>query len=527
MHRMSSCPAVELNWQLPNHQSQCKFKIDLPISESPHNHVKLTPEPKILSNILQHIGNTPLVRLNSIPKAENISCEILAKCEFFNAGGSVKDRIGLRMIEDAEKSGRLKPGDVLIEPTSGNTGIGLALAAAVKGYRCIIVMPEKMSKEKVDVLRALGAEIVRTPTAASFDSAESHIGVAKRLLQEMPNAHILDQYTNPSNPLAHYDGTAEELLEACNNQIDMVVAGAGTGGTIAGLARKIKQRCPNCLIVGVDPYGSILAQPESLNETSVTQYDVEGIGYDFVPTVLDRSLVDCWFKSSDAESFDMARQLIRHEGLLCGGSSGSAVHSALAAIRHYKLGPGKRVVVMLPDSVRNYMTKFLSEDWLIERGYAPTQDFANGVGEFDSDTRWKSVRVGSLDLKAPLSVLPDVSVKEALELLNREGFDQLPVVHADGKIVGMATLGFIMSHIIKGTLKPTDPVSNAVYHKFTKVTPDCPLGVISRHLDSDHFILVVNQQRQYLGDRKESVKEVIFGILTRIDLLNYLLSNKL
>uniref|UniRef100_A0A1I8GUQ0 Cystathionine beta-synthase n=1 Tax=Macrostomum lignano TaxID=282301 RepID=A0A1I8GUQ0_9PLAT len=474
-----------------------------------------TPEPKILSNILQHIGNTPLVRLN------------MAKCEFFNAGGSVKDRIGLRMIEDAEKSGRLKPGDVLIEPTSGNTGIGLALAAAVKGYRCIIVMPEKMSKEKVDVLRALGAEIVRTPTAASFDSAESHIGVAKRLLQEMPNAHILDQYTNPSNPLAHYDGTAEELLEACNNQIDMVVAGAGTGGTIAGLARKIKQRCPNCLIVGVDPYGSILAQPESLNETSVTQYDVEGIGYDFVPTVLDRSLVDCWFKSSDAESFDMARRLIRHEGLLCGGSSGSAVHSALAAIRHYKLGPGKRVVVMLPDSVRNYMTKFLSEDWLIERGYAPTQDFANGVGEFDSDTRWKSVRVGSLDLKAPLSVLPDVSVKEALELLNREGFDQLPVVHADGKIVGMATLGFIMSHIIKGTLKPTDPVSNAVYHKFTKVTPDCPLGVISRHLDSDHFILVVNQQRQYLGDRKESVKEVIFGILTRIDLLNYLLSNKL
>jgi cystathionine beta-synthase len=197
-----------------------------------------------LPNILHHIGNTPLVRINSIAKAAGLKCELLAKCEFFNAGGSVKDRIGYRMVEDAEKSGRLKKGDVLIEPTSGNTGIGLALAAAVKGYRCIIVMPEKMSQEKVDVLRGLGAEIVRTPTEAAFDSPESHIGVANRLNKEIPNSHILDQYSNPSNPLAHYDGTAEEILDACDGKVDMVVATAGTGGTIAGIARKIKEKLP-------------------------------------------------------------------------------------------------------------------------------------------------------------------------------------------------------------------------------------------------------------------------------------------
>ena len=223
----------------------------------------------------------------------------MAKCEFFNAGGSVKDRIALRMVEDAEKSGQLKAGDTIIEPTSGNTGIGLALAAAVKGYRCIIVLPEKMSNEKVATLRALGAEIVRTPTSASWDSPESHISVAQRLLAEIPNSIILDQYRNPGNPLAHYDTTAEEIIKQCGGKPDMVVLGAGTGGTISGIGRKIKEKCPDCIVVGVDPLGSILAEPENLNRTDVTYYDVEGTGYDFIPTVLDRSVVDRWIKSRD------------------------------------------------------------------------------------------------------------------------------------------------------------------------------------------------------------------------------------
>lgn len=216
-----------------------------------------------------------------------------------------------------------------------------------------------MSQEKVDVLKALGAEIIRTPTEAAWDSPESHIGVAKRLNNEIPNSVILDQYGNPNNPLAHYEHTAEEIIEACNGKVDMFVAGAGTGGTVAGVAKKLKEKCPGVIIVGVDPNGSILAQPEALNDEGVHSYKVEGIGYDFIPQVLDRSLVDFWVKTDDKESFIMSRKLIRQEGLLCGGSCGSAMVGAIKAIKHFKFGKDKRVVVLLPDSVRNYMSKFL------------------------------------------------------------------------------------------------------------------------------------------------------------------------
>ena len=277
--------------------------------------VSSAPEPRILETVLDHIGNTPMVRLNRIPQSQGVRCEVLVKCEFFNAGGSIKDRIGKRMVEDAEKSQRIKKGDVLIEPTSGNTGIGLALAAAVKGYRMIVTMPEKMSQEKVDILKALGAEIIRTPTEAAWDSPESHIGVANRLKNEIPNAHILDQYANPSNPLAHYDGTAEEILQQTGGKLDYIVMSAGTGGTITGVARKLKEKVPGVVVIGVDPKGSILAQPEELNGP-ISSYAVEGIGYDFIPTVLDRKIVDKWIKTEDRESLVMARRMIREEGNL-------------------------------------------------------------------------------------------------------------------------------------------------------------------------------------------------------------------
>ncbi len=280
------------------------------------------------------------------------------------------------MICDAEASGRIKPGDILIEPTSGNTGIGMALTAALKGYKMIITLPEKMSKEKVDVLKALGAEIIRTPTEAAWDAPESHIGVAKKLNSELPNSHILDQYVNPSNPLAHYDGTAEELIYQCDGKIDYLVSAAGTGGTISGLAKKLKEKIPTIQIIGVDPHGSILAQPESLN-TESGSYKVEGIGYDFIPDVLDRSLVDKWVKTEDKESFVMARRLIRSEGLLCGGSSGSAMSAAIRAIKELNIPKGKRVVVILPDSVRNYMAKFLSEEWMKDNHLPMTKEELN------------------------------------------------------------------------------------------------------------------------------------------------------
>jgi len=373
-------------------------------------------EPKICKNILDHVGNTPLVRLNRIGKNKSdgaLECEILVKCEFFNAGGSVKDRIGKRMVMDAEASGRIKKGDTLIEPTSGNTGIGLSLAAAVLGYNMVITLPKKMSQEKVDVLNALGAIVKRTPTNAPCPADKagypySHICKAKVICDQLNekvagSAHILDQYSNVSNPLAHIEGTAQEILRQCDGKLDMIVATVGTGGTLAGLAYALKKEIPGLIVVGVDPHGSDLAvQGKGLiknastsykviadsnkSSPSLSQYKVEGIGYDFLPDVLTwsnktkptddktvdprKDLVDYWFKTSDEDSFVMSRRMIREEGLLCGGSCGSAVYGALAAAKELGMGPDKRVVVLLADSTRNYMTKFLSDKWMKECGFA-------------------------------------------------------------------------------------------------------------------------------------------------------------
>lgn len=313
----------------------------------------------IYDTILEAIGESPLVRLHSVGK--ELGCEILAKCEFLNPGGSIKERVALRMIEAAEASGRIKPGDTLIEATSGNTGIGLAMACAVKGYRLIITMPEKMSKEKQLTMEALGAEIVRTPTDAPHESPESNFGVAERLQKEIPNAHILDQWTNPDNPGAHYFDTANEILQQTRGKLDAFVSGAGTGGTLTGCGRRLKEAVPGIKIYGVDPEGSIIGGGEPGDP-----YLVEGIGYDFVPETMDLSVVDEWIKSNDRESFKLARRLIREEGMLVGGSSGSTMMGALHAAR--QLGPGHHIVVVFADGLRNYMSKFLDPAWLKANG---------------------------------------------------------------------------------------------------------------------------------------------------------------
>ena len=314
----------------------------------------------IYNNIVDTIGNTPLVRLNSF--TDEFECNLFGKCEFMNPGGSTKDRIAKQMILDAEKSGRIKKGDTLIEATSGNTGIGMALAGAALGYNIVIIMPEKMSQEKQIVIESLGAEIIRTPTEAAWDSPDSHISVAKKVQQQRANAHILDQYGNNSNPNAHYFGTGQEIIDDIEGNVDMVVMGVGTGGTLTGIAKKIKEHYPNAIIVGADPEGSLLAGPEEIKP-----YHVEGIGYDFIPDVLDRNLVDRWVKTNDAESFSLARKLMKDEALLVGGSSGSAMMAACKEAQSLKAG--QNCVVVLPDGIRNYLTKFVNAQWRKQQGF--------------------------------------------------------------------------------------------------------------------------------------------------------------
>ena len=492
--------------------------------------------PKISDTVLDHIGCTPLIRINSV--SAGLKCELLGKCEFMNAGGSVKDRIGKRMVEQAEKSGRIKPGDTLIEPTSGNTGVGLAMAGAVKGYNVVITLPEKMSNEKVNMLKGLGASIVRTPTEAAWDAPESHIGVATRLHHELPNSHILDQYKNPDNPNAHYEGTAREILHQCDGRLDMVVVGAGTGGTITGIARRLKEALPNLCVVGVDPIGSILAQPDSLN-TPGPSYLVEGIGYDFVPDVLDRSLVDKWVKSNDAESLRMARRIIREEGLMVGGSSGAAMAAALQAAQ--ALGAGQRCVVLLPDSTRNYMSKFVDDEWMVDMGLEPASILtkgSSGLGALgaaaDPGTGrpaewWERRHVVELDLPTPLTVAPTMGCADAVALMQEHGFDQLPVVDDERGVVGVVALGHVSARILAGRATPREPVEALMFTQFKQVPLQTPLSVLAHIFKRHSFCCVVATQRACVGGVDGGVpcvlreKKVVVGICTHIDLLKFVL----
>jgi cystathionine beta-synthase len=445
---------------------------------------------KIYDTVLDAIGNTPMVRINKLGR--QYGCEILAKCEFLNSGGSVKDRIGKRMVEEAQKRGRIKPGDTLIEPTSGNTGIGMALAAAVHGYRMVITMPEKMSREKQLVLEALGAEIIRTPTEAAYDSPQSHIGVAKSLHAILPNSHILDQYGNPDNPDAHYHGTGSEILEQCGGRLDVLVATAGTGGTITGVARRLKEALPAVKIVGVDPVGSILAGPGPIGT-----YKVEGIGYDFIPDVLDVRLVDEWIKTRDRESFLMARRLIRQEGLLVGGSSGSCMWAALEIAK--RVGPGKRIVVILPDSVRNYMSKFLDEQWMKENGF--------------SESRWDSLSVEDLVRRLPRREVYTVggadAVADAVMLMKERGISQLPVVD-DGVVVGIVTESDLLSKIVQGQVSLASAVAEVMFRRVRTVSLKDDAASLTQLFAEGLVGIVVDDDGR------------LCGLLTKMDLVDYL-----
>lgn len=446
----------------------------------------------LYNNILETIGRTPLVKLNRI--GATLDCNLYAKCEFMNPGGSVKDRIGYRMVIEAEKSGRIKPGDTLIEPTSGNTGIGIALAGAVKGYRIIITMPEKMSREKQVILEALGAEIIRTPTEAAWDAPESHIGVAKKLQKELPNAHILDQYSNPANPRAHYETTAQEILDDLGGRVDMVVISAGTGGTITGVGRRIKEVNPNCKIVGADPIGSILAGPGP-----ILPYKVEGIGYDFIPDVLDRSFVDSWVKTADRESFQLARRLISEEGLLVGGSCGATTYAALKEARH--LSRGQNCVIILSDGVRNYLSKFVDDKWMQINRFT-------GVASIEGQVSLLTSAKNQI-----ITLKHSASISDAIALMTERGISQIPVTHA-GSLIGMVKEEDILKYLSTGEITPQSILVDVMERSVPTVEESTSISALQEILSNATCAVVIDCERKPKH------------ILTKIDLVDWMCKNR-
>ncbi|MBI1795094.1 MAG: pyridoxal-phosphate dependent enzyme [Chloroflexi bacterium] len=457
-------------------------------------------EKRVYDNILQAIGWTPLVRLGRI--AHHVAAPIYAKLENLNPGGSIKDRVGLNIVEQAEARGELKPGGTIVEATSGNTGVGLAIAAALKGYKTIFVMPDKMSNEKIQLLRSYGAKVVITPTAVGPDDPRSYYEVAKKYARETPNAILANQYHNPDNPKTHEMTTGPEIWEQTEGRVTDVVIGMGTGGTTSGIGHYLKSKNPDIRIVGVDIVGSILTEiwqnkgkiPEGAYPKT---YKVEGIGEDFLPSVTDITVVDEIVRANDKESFMWARQLVRQEGIFAGGSSGSALAGALKYAA--KLPADRLVVVIFPDSGSRYLSKFYDNKWMRENGFLETE-----FGE---------VALVDLLLAKPNKALYTAtlgdSMKKVMATMRQYGVSQMPVIGADGALVGTIEEVDLLKHLLEDHAHSQDePIDPLVQNAKAVFPAETPLEEAMPFL-TDGFALIIAEQGKPTG------------ILTKIDILDY------
>jgi cystathionine beta-synthase len=460
--------------------------------------------PREYPRVLDLVGSTPIVRLDRVGR--DVEPTLLAKLEYMNPGGSVKDRIGLAMIEAAEREGKLKPGGTIVEPTSGNTGVGLAIAAAQKGYRCIFVMPDKMSQEKISMLRAYGAEVVITPTAVEHDSPESYYSVSSRLAEEIPGGFKPDQYSNMANPKAHYEMTGPEIWEQTDGGlIDAIVISVGTGGTISGVGRYFKERRPEVLIVGVDPEGSVYTAKD---ENDLHPYLVEGIGKDTWPQTMDPDSVDEWVRVSDRDSFLTARRLAREEGLLVGGSGGSTVWGGLEVARRF--GPEARILAMIPDSGRSYLSKFLDDNWLLEHGFLERRAPLPTVDELLQSKRVEEAAVPQL-----VTISAHQKVGEAIDVMQRYSISQLPVVRDSqvdslADVIGSLQDRDLLDRVFKNPDALHEDVANAMQPPLAAVDVSDSLDEVFATLTGRTNAVVVARAGRPVG------------VLTRSDLLEYL-----
>ena len=448
------------------------------------------------NSIIETIGNTPLVRLNRL--SEGIEGTILVKPEYFNPGNSVKDRIALKMIEDAERDGKLRPGGTIIEGTSGNTGMGLALTAIAKGYKCIFTLADKQSQEKIDVLRAVGAEVIVCPTNVAPDDPRSYYSVAKKLTETIPNAFYPNQYDNPSNAQAHYETTGPEIWKQTEGKITHFAAGVGTGGTISGVSRYLKEQHHDVFSLGIDTYGSVFKKYKEtgeFDEKEVFPYLTEGIGEDILPENVDFSLINEFVKVTDKDAAIMTRRLAREEGLFVGWSCGSAVFGALKWARKH-LKKDDTMVILLPDHGTRYLGKIYNDSWMKDHGYLEKREYAT-VQDILKD------RNGSSEL---VTVSQNTPIVEAIKILNKQGISQIPVTDGD-QFVGSLTDSKLLHQLIDNPDMKNDPVSGIMDKPFQFISPRDTLDVLSSMIDKNNKALLVR-------DRLDQVH-----IITRHDLL--------